>query len=86
MKSILKFIHEARVELAKVTWPSRKTVTNLTLAVLGISLALAIFVGGVDYLFTAGVKLLTALSNSSSDQTVSAPDINVGDIQTTPVQ
>lgn len=80
-KAIIKFIQEARVELAKVTWPSRRTVINLTLAVLGISLMFAIFVGGVDYLFTEGIKLLTALSNKSNP-TVSAPDINVSDIET----
>ena len=86
MKPIIKFLHEARTELSKVSWPSQRTVINLTLAVLGISLMCTIFTGGVDYLFTAGVKYLTTLSQSSSGQTVTAPDINVGDIQTTPAQ
>ncbi|OGB73389.1 preprotein translocase subunit SecE [candidate division Kazan bacterium RIFCSPHIGHO2_01_FULL_44_14] len=83
-KSILKFFHEARTELAKVTWPSRRTVINLTLVVIGVSLIFAVFIGGVDYIFTTGIKYLTALSSSSnqSSQTVTAPDINVGDIQT----
>jgi preprotein translocase subunit SecE len=89
MKAILKFIHEARTELIKVSWPSRQTAINLTLTVIAITLVSAIFIGGVDYLLTQGVKGITFLSASSgTSQEVTTPPINLDDIQveTTPVE
>lgn len=82
MKTIIKFIQEARTELAKVTWPSRQTVINLTLVVIGVSLVFVVFISGVDYLFTTGVKYLTTMSatRTGQSQTTGIPGINVGDI------
>jgi preprotein translocase subunit SecE len=50
--SPLQFIQEAREELKKVVWPTRKQVINLTVIVLVVSTGLAIFLGGLDLLFT----------------------------------
>jgi len=88
MKAILKFIHEARTELIKVSWPSRQTAINLTLTVIVITLISSVFIGGVDYLLTQGVKGITFLSaGSSASHEITAPPIDVSDIQveTTPV-
>ncbi|MDQ1284341.1 MAG: Protein translocase subunit SecE [Patescibacteria group bacterium] len=35
----------------KVNWPSREQTINYTLIVIGISIALAVFLGGWDYFF-----------------------------------
>jgi preprotein translocase SecE subunit len=61
-KAITKFIHEARVELGKVTWPTRQAAINLTLIVVGVSIAFMLYVAVVDYGLTTGIKWLTAYS------------------------
>ncbi|MCX6765537.1 MAG: preprotein translocase subunit SecE [Candidatus Moranbacteria bacterium] len=51
MNKVVTFIKEARIELKKVNWPSKKQTINYTLIVIGISLAVAAFLGGLDYVF-----------------------------------
>lgn len=46
-----KFFSEVVSELGKVTWPTRQEATRLTLAVIVISLAVGLFIGGLDILF-----------------------------------
>jgi len=48
--SLIGYIRESREELKKVVWPSRRETTNHTLMVIGISLAVAVFLGAADYL------------------------------------
>lgn len=48
---ITQFLKEARAELLKVNWPTRQQTINYTLVVVGISVAVALFLGGLDYLF-----------------------------------
>ena len=49
---ITTFIKEARIELKKVTWPTRNQTVRYTVAVIAMSLAVAAFLGGLDMLFT----------------------------------
>jgi len=49
---ITNFLKETRVELKKVNWPTRKETVKYTLIVVGLSFAVAVFLGGLDYLFT----------------------------------
>lgn len=51
MNKIIQFIKEARAELMKVNWPTRKQTMNYTFLVIGVSAAVAIFLGGLDYVF-----------------------------------
>lgn len=51
MNKIVQFFGEARAELGKVNWPTKKQTINYTLTVIGISLALSIFLGGLDFIF-----------------------------------
>lgn len=46
-----RFFSEVSTELKKVTWPSRQETIKLTTAVIVISLAVGLFVGGLDILF-----------------------------------
>ena len=48
----VEFLKEARLELKKVTWPSRRETTRYTVAVVVMSLVVAAFLGGLDVLFT----------------------------------
>jgi preprotein translocase subunit SecE len=51
-KKIINYIKESYAELKKVVWPTKKETINHTLLVIGISLALAVFLGALDFLFT----------------------------------
>jgi preprotein translocase subunit SecE len=51
-KKIAQFLKEVRVELKRVTWPTRQQTIKYTLMVIGLSLAVAVFLGGLDFLFT----------------------------------
>lgn len=58
VKKLIKYIKESIAELKKVTWPTKKETTNYTLLVIGISLAVAAFIGIVDYFLSLGVELV----------------------------
>jgi len=58
MKAVVNFFGEVRMELTKVTWPTRDEVIKLTITVFIIAAVLGVYVGGLDYLFTT---LLTKL-------------------------
>jgi preprotein translocase subunit SecE len=58
MENITKFLKEVRIELSKVSWPTREQVTQYTLVVVGLSLALAIFLGVVDAGLVAALNKL----------------------------
>jgi preprotein translocase subunit SecE len=46
------FLKEVRLEMKKVNWPTRKETVKYTLIVVGVSAAVALFLGGLDYIFT----------------------------------
>ncbi|MFA6184231.1 MAG: preprotein translocase subunit SecE [Parcubacteria group bacterium] len=56
MKAIFNFIIEAKAELLKVNWPTKKQTLNYTLIIIGVSLAVALFLGGLDYAFSGILK------------------------------
>ncbi|MBT7008242.1 MAG: preprotein translocase subunit SecE, partial [Candidatus Jacksonbacteria bacterium] len=45
----------AQQELKKVTWPTREDLIKNTIAVIVVSLIVAAFLGGLDYLFNEGL-------------------------------
>jgi preprotein translocase subunit SecE len=46
-------------ELRKVTWPTPEETRNLTIVVIGISVVLGIFLGGIDLLLSSLYKLIS---------------------------
>ncbi|MEK7579605.1 MAG: preprotein translocase subunit SecE [Patescibacteria group bacterium] len=46
-----EFLKDVKVELKKVSWPSREETVRLTGVVVLISVALAAFLGLLDFLF-----------------------------------
>jgi len=46
------FLKEVKAEIKKVNWPTTKETIRYTLIVIGVSVVTAIFLGGIDYLFT----------------------------------
>lgn len=55
---IANFVKESRVELKKVNWPTKQQTINYTLIVIGLSIAVALFLGGLDLVFQAILKKL----------------------------
>jgi len=51
LERTITFLKEARIELKKVTWPTRNQTLRYTVAVIAMSLAVAAFLGGLDALF-----------------------------------
>lgn len=60
-QQITQYFKESRAELLKVKWPTRQETTRLTIAVVGVSLGLAAFLGAVDYLFNILLEQLLGL-------------------------
>src|SRR5690349_8030767 len=57
----LDFIRDVRSELRKVNWPSQRETINLTAVVLAFSIAVGLFLGGVDFLFQELFRFLLGL-------------------------
>ena len=51
-RKIDTFLKEVKAEIRKVNWPTIKETIRYTLIVLGVSVVTAVFLGGIDYLFT----------------------------------
>jgi len=51
MERILTFLKEVKVELAKVSWPTRKQTAIYTLIVIGVSLFFAVILGVLDIFY-----------------------------------
>ena len=49
MNKTTQFLREVRVELAKVSWPTRNQTVLYTLVVIGMSVFLALFLGLMDF-------------------------------------
>jgi len=58
MESIITFFREAKGELAKVAWPTRRDIIRNTLIVVAVSLLTALFLGSLDYVLSLGLKAL----------------------------
>ncbi len=51
-QKVLTFLRQVKVEMKKVTWPSRQDLISYTSVVLAVVVALGIFIGAVDLIFT----------------------------------
>lgn len=55
MNKITAYVTGSIAELRAVRWPTKAELYRLTLLVLGISVATAALVGGLDFLFQYGL-------------------------------
>jgi len=51
-------IDDIIAELRKVTWPTKDETRNLTIVVIGISVTLGLFLGGIDLLLSNLYRLI----------------------------
>jgi len=56
MNAIINYVKGAIVEMKKVTWPTKNEAKNYTILVIVISIAIAAFLGALDYIFTIGFE------------------------------
>lgn len=52
MNKLFTFLHEVRIELGKVSWPTRSQLLLYTGVVIGLCAFFAIYLGGLDWLFS----------------------------------
>ncbi|MFH0891217.1 MAG: preprotein translocase subunit SecE [Candidatus Falkowbacteria bacterium] len=52
------YLSGAIQEMKKVTWPTKTETKNYTLLVIGISLAVAAFLGALDFIFNWALSLV----------------------------
>jgi len=50
------YFQESWAELRKVSWPDRQTVVNLTLIVIGVSIAVGAYIAILDSLMHAALS------------------------------
>ncbi|KKP90596.1 MAG: Preprotein translocase, SecE subunit [Candidatus Moranbacteria bacterium GW2011_GWC2_37_73] len=56
INKIIQFFLEAKAEMLKVNWPTKKQTVNYTLLVVAVSLVVAGFLGGLDWIFSYILK------------------------------
>lgn len=55
---ITSFFKEVKLETKKVNWPTRKETIKYTVATIAITIVIAIFLGGIDFIFTTVLNKL----------------------------
>lgn len=55
---VADYLKDTRGEVRKVSWPTRREATKLTLIVLAVTAAMALFLGALDFLFANLVRLI----------------------------
>jgi len=58
VKAAIEFIREVRVELSKVVWPKKAEVIRLTMVVFVFSAIVAVYLGGLDFIFVKAIEYL----------------------------
>jgi preprotein translocase SecE subunit len=51
LTSLRRYVVESWAELKKVAWPTRETVTRLTMLVVAVSIAIGIYIFVLDSIF-----------------------------------
>jgi len=54
-----KFVTEVRKVVGEITWPNKKTLIQLTIVVLLVTVAIGVLLGTADFLFTKLVSWVT---------------------------
>jgi preprotein translocase subunit SecE len=58
MKKIIQFFKDSYAELSKVVWPSKEDVISSTKVVVVSTVAIALFLGLVDFLLVMGIEVV----------------------------
>lgn len=52
MSRLGNYLHDTKVEMKHVSWPTHHQAVIFTVLVIAISASVAVFVGAADYVFT----------------------------------
>ncbi|MDQ7029337.1 MAG: preprotein translocase subunit SecE [Ardenticatenia bacterium] len=55
---VVRYVRDVRAELRKVTWPTREQAVNLTVVVTAVTVAMSLFLGTFDFIFSRVVEFL----------------------------
>ncbi len=55
---LVKYLQESKAEIKKVSWPTKKNTLAYSLGVIAITLSVAFFLGGLDFVFSYLVSLV----------------------------
>ena len=58
MNKLIAYLKGSREELGKVDWPNRETTINHTVMVIVVSVLVAVFLGGIDFLLSKALKIV----------------------------
>ena len=58
LKQFSTFFTEAKAELKKVSWPTRKEIIDSTIVVIVSVIIMAVFIGSVDFVLARMVKFI----------------------------
>ncbi|HEX8591343.1 MAG TPA: preprotein translocase subunit SecE [Candidatus Paceibacterota bacterium] len=56
MNSLTTYLRNVRAELGHVVWPKRSTAIQHVILIVLISAITALFIAGLDYVFTRGLS------------------------------
>ena len=54
----INYLNEVKIELLKVSWPTREQTIKMAILVIIVSVATGVFLGGFDFLFSRLVGLI----------------------------
>ena len=57
-----RYIGDVLSEMRKVAWPSRDETRNLTIVVIGLSVALGMLLGGIDFLLSSLYNVINPIA------------------------
>jgi preprotein translocase subunit SecE len=57
-KGISKFVHDVRIEMKKVTWPTRKDLTQSTIVVIVAVVIAGALIAGYDFVFSRLIEFV----------------------------
>ena len=58
---LIQYVKDSKSELGKVTWPTKKDTIKYSILVIVITLFVAVFFGGLDWILSTGLEQLYAL-------------------------
>ena len=58
---LIQYVKNSKSELGKVTWPAKKDTVKYSLLVIAISIIIAAFFSGLDWMLNIGLQELIAL-------------------------
>ncbi len=61
LQKLSTYLKQVRIEGKKINWPSREKTMRYSLVVIGIALAVAAFLGGLDFVFSSVIQALARI-------------------------